>query len=150
MGYPFHAAGGSGGSATPGVVTRIRQEWRLELQIAGAQRTNLLLVGNGAIQVLLEMLGLELLNERILSWHPGEPLTLPSPRHAASFIIHDVDQLSTDQQSELLEWLDQAAGRVRVISTTSAPLWPRVKNGSFHETLYYRLNVLYVDLDVCA
>jgi hypothetical protein len=150
MGYPFHAAGGAGGAATPGAVTRIRQEWRLELQIAGAQRANLLLVGTGAVPVLLEMLGLELLNERILSWHPGEALTLPSPRHPASFIIHDVDQLTADQQDELLQWLDQAAGRLRVISTTAEPLWTRVKNGSFDETLYYRLNVLYVDLDARA
>jgi hypothetical protein len=104
------------------------------------------MVGAGAIAVLLEMLGLELLNERILSWHPGEPLMLPSPRHAATFIIHDVDQLTPDQQGELLQWLDQAADRWRVISTSAEPLWPRVKTGAFDETLYYRLNVIYVDL----
>jgi Sigma-54 interaction domain len=146
MSYPFHAAGGAGGSATPGAITRIRTEWRLELQIAGMQRTNLLLVGAGTVPVLLEMLSVELLNERILSWHPGEPLTLPSPRHAATFILHEVNQLSAEGQRELLSWLDQASGRIRVISTAEQPLLPMVKSGAFDEALYYRLNIICVDL----
>jgi hypothetical protein len=128
----------------------MRDAWRLELKMAALQRTNLMLAGAGAVPVLLDMLGLELLNERVLSWHPGEPLDLPSHRRVATFILHDVDQLTPADQQALLQWLDLAAGRIRVISTTEEPLWARVTRGEFDEALYYRLNVVYLDLGAPA
>jgi transcriptional regulator of acetoin/glycerol metabolism len=54
--------------------------------------------------------------------------------------------LRLQEQIRLLEWLALAAGRTQVISTSVAPLFPRVQAGSFIDTLYYRLNTVYVDV----
>ena len=146
MGYRSNSVAATGGAAKAVSGKRVDDDWRSELELAAAQRTNLLLVGTCVVSVLLEMLGLDLHNEAILSWRPGEPLELPSAGRAATFIIHDVDRLTRTDQQELLGWLSQTAGKIRVISTAHMPLWPQVTGGSFDENLYYRLNVVYVDL----
>jgi len=43
-----------------------------------------------------------------------------------------------DQMSECLD--------VQVVSTTSEPLFPLVQTGAFHPDLYYKLNVVLMDL----
>ena len=146
------AADGGFGGANP--VLQIREDWRLareahkDLQIAGMPRTNLLMVGNaGAIRIVLEMLWLEL-REPILKWRPGQRLDLPSPGRAATLILQDVDVLTSDDQRRLLRWLDETAEKIRVVSTTTVSLWPRVKAGAFSDVLYYRLNTVYVDVTV--
>jgi hypothetical protein len=132
-------------------VLHVGEDWRLareahrELQIAGMPRTNLLLVGTaGVIPIVLEMVCLEL-REPILRWRPGQQLELPSPGRAATLVLQDVSALTHDNQRSVLRWLDQTAGRVRVVSTTAVPLWPRVKTGAFSDMLYYRLNTVFVD-----
>jgi Sigma-54 interaction domain len=146
MGYRSNSAAATGGAAKPASLNRIGDDWRSELDLAAAERTNLLLVGTCVVSVLLEMLRLDLHNEAILSWRPGEPLELPTAARAATFIIHDIDQLTASDQQGLLRWLNETAGRVRVISTSHTPLWPRVKSGAFDDGLYYRLNIVYVDV----
>jgi transcriptional regulator of acetoin/glycerol metabolism len=49
-------------------------------------------------------------------------------------------------QCRLLTWLEMSGGRIQVVSTTTSPLLPLVESGVFHDTLYYRLNVVCVDL----
>ena len=144
----------NGGIANANTVLQIREDWRVareahrDLQVAGMPRTNLLLVGNtGAIRIVLEMLWLEL-REPILTWRPGQRLDLPTSGRAHTLILHDVGQLTFDEQHDLLGWFEQTAGQVRVVSTTAAPLWSRVKSGSFSDVLYYRLNTVYVDVTV--
>ena len=117
---------------------QIREDWRLareahkELQVVGMPRTNLLLVGTaGAIRFILELLWLEL-REPILRWRPGQRLELPSPGREATLVLHDVSELTCDDQHHVLRWLDQTAG----------PLWPRVETGAFNDVLYYRLNTV--------
>ena len=61
-------------------------------------------------------------------------------------MLHDVGALTTDDQLRLLDWLERAEGRTQVVSTSSAPLLPRVHAGSFIDTLYYRLNTVCVDV----
>ena len=149
MGYPSNAVA----TASAVSVRRIRNDWRLareahtELQIPAVERANLLVVGTGAVPMLLEMLGLEPDNEGVVSWHAGEPLELPHPSRVATLILHDVDELTEWDQHKLLPWLEQASGMVRTVSTAREPLWPRVKVGAFDETLYYRLNTVYVDVE---
>jgi transcriptional regulator of aromatic amino acid metabolism len=46
----------------------------------------------------------------------------------------------------LYNWLDEAAGRTQVVCTTPERLLPRVQAGAFMAALYYRLNVLYVEV----
>jgi transcriptional regulator of acetoin/glycerol metabolism len=84
--------------------------------------------------------------EPILIWSPGQPLVLPPPGHPATLVLHDVSELTHVEQRRVLAWLDQADGRIRVISTTAVPLWPRVSTGAFNDVLYYRLNTVCVDL----
>jgi len=54
--------------------------------------------------------------------------------------------LTMAEQRQLLEWLDAPATRMQVISTASMPMLPRVEARTFDETLYYRLNTIYIDL----
>lgn len=50
------------------------------------------------------------------------------------------------QQHALLQWLDDTAGRVQVVSTTTQPLFPLVQRDVFRADLYYRLNTVFLDL----
>ncbi|MGH9258119.1 MAG: sigma 54-interacting transcriptional regulator [Vicinamibacterales bacterium] len=121
---------------------RFTRDAHRDLQIAGWQRTNLLLLGSpGATRIVLDMLELGL-SEPILTWRPGQPLELPPPGRAATLILHDVDELASSDQHAVLRWLEQAAGQVRVVSTAVQALWPRVQAGAFSEVLYYRLNTV--------
>ena len=142
------------GGASANSVLQIREDWRLaraahrDLQVAGMPRTNLLLAGGaGALRIVLEMLWLEL-REPILKWRPGQRLDLPSPSRPATLILYDVDALSSDDQHRVLRWLDETAGQIRVVSTSTKALWPRVKAGAFSDVLYYRLNTVYVDVTI--
>ena len=79
-------------------------------------------------------------------WRPGNPFVLPPPTSHGRLIVHDVDTLVHGDQHRLLEWLEQACGRIQVVSTASASLMPLVDAGVFMQTLYYRLNTIYLDL----
>ena len=121
---------------------RLAREAHHELQILGMNRTNLLLVGTaGAIRIVLGMLWLDL-HEPILRWQPGQQLELPPAGRAATLVLHDVNELTDDDQHNVLRWLDETAGRIRVVSTSVVPLWPRVESGAFNDVLYYRLNTV--------
>jgi len=124
----------------------LAREAHEELQIVGLPRTNLLLVGtDGAMRIVLEMLWPQL-REPIQRWRPGQRLDLPAPGRVATLLLHDVNELTDEDQERLLHWLDDAAGRIRVVSTTKVQLWPRVKTGAFNDVLYYRLNTVCVDI----
>ena len=58
------------------------------------------------------------------------------------------DWTRTNRQ-QLLQWLDQINERlhVQVVSTTSEPLFPLVQTGAFLADLYYKLNVVLMDLN---
>ena len=60
----------------------------------------------------------------------------------ASLLIGDVSTLTLLQQIELYDWLGRFSAAAQVISVTSVPLWPLVKQGRFFEGLFYRLNVV--------
>ena len=146
-----HHTGGAAGAST---VLQIREEWRLareahkDLQFAGMPGTNLLLVGSpGAVRIVMEMLWLEL-REPILTWRPGQTLDLPTPGRASTLVLHDVNELTADEQRRVLDWLDQTGGRIRVVSTSRTSLWPQLKSGTFDDALYYRLNIVCVDIEM--
>ena len=144
----------TGGAAGVSSVLQIREEWRLareahkDLQVAGMPCTNLLLVGStGATRIVMEMLWLEL-REPILTWRAGQPLDLPTPGRASTLVLHDVNELTQDEQQQVRQWLDQMGSRVRVVSTTKTSLWPQLKSGAFDDALYYRLNTVCVDIEM--
>lgn len=72
---------------------------------------------------------------------------LPIALADGTLILRDVDALDSEQQERLLRWLDSRRnGQTRVISTTAAPLYAAVQTGTFSDCLYYRLNVVHLEV----
>jgi transcriptional regulator of aromatic amino acid metabolism len=118
---------------------------RDEFPFLGMLSTNMLLIGvdsAGRDQVESSLVGLGLVSR----WEPGEPLVLPSAADTGSLILHEVGSLTHDDQVRLLAWLDQSAGRTRVVSTAWASLYAQVEAGLFIEKLYYRLNTVSLNV----
>ena len=117
-----------GGVLHQDVVTRLRR-----------QHPNILLIGPAAF-------ALEALNsiepavpQPIVSWRPSETPEVPSGSFR-TLVIHRVDTADAEQQQKLCAWFDARPHHVQVVSTALAPLYPFVEQGTFLETLYYRLN----------
>ena len=128
------------------------EDWRLaravhaELLQTRVPRANVLLVGSdGPIQNILELL-LRDCGESVPTWQPGDALVLPPVERARMMILRDVGSLSDVDQHRLLDLLDQAVGRTQVVSTAPEPLLSRVQAGALLSALYYRLNILYVEV----
>jgi hypothetical protein len=79
------------------------------------------------------------------TWCAGLSVRLP-PEPDGTLVVRNVSRLDRDQQQQLVDWLHVAAGRVQVISTASEPLFALVEHGIFLDVLYYRLNVVRVEL----
>jgi len=118
-----------------------------ELFLVGMARLNVLLVGNADIVRLVLQTQMPSLMKPVVNWSPGDPFVLPDVERTGTFIIHEVGSLSLHDQLQLLEWSAGAMRRTQVISTTSAPLLPRVCARGFIDALYYRLNTVYLDLN---
>jgi len=118
----------------------------LDLHLMGQQRANLLLTGTDAlVQDALARVRPHLRGP-VQTWNPPAPLQLPPTTQSGTLILRGVEALSDVDQYRLLKWLDLATGRTQVISTTTSGLLGLVEEGTFHPTLYYRLNVACVDL----
>jgi hypothetical protein len=88
----------------------------------------------------------------LVTWNSGAGVGLP-PLRQGTIVLQDVDRLDLEAQRELLTWLDERGGRVRVISTARRDLFDLVTAGEFLDPLYYRLNTIVVDveaMDACA
>jgi len=75
---------------------------------------------------------------------PGS-LVLPREK-TGTLMLDDVAMLAIDQQIALYDWLGRSGSSIQVVSVTSTPLSVRVQNGEFLEALYYRLNVVNLNL----
>jgi hypothetical protein len=117
-----------------------------ERHLIRTTRLNLLLIGMGHdTGELLSELRSALL-EPISTWSPGERLVLPTHAQTGTFIINDISALGLDDQCRLNDWLGATDGRTRVVSLTSKSVVPLIETGAFLSTLYYRLNVVCVDM----
>lgn len=77
----------------------------------------------------------------------GEPLPLsPTSPPVGTIVIYGVDTLTRREQLALNQWLIAGNGHARVVSSASASLFPMVEAGVFDDGLYYRLNVVTIDL----
>jgi Sigma-54 interaction domain len=112
----------------------------------GTPRVNVLLVGRDDIVQLVLRTLLVHVRKPIVRWSPGDELVLPANDRPGTLVLHDVGLLSIREQLQVLEWSARARGTIQTISTTSAPLLPRVAAGHFEESLYYRLNTVYLDV----
>ena len=108
--------------------------------------TNALLIGpRTAVNAVIEQL-LPLLRPPLWTWEP-DVVREPPLLDVGTLIIREVDALDSFQQRHLLESLSSPNRDIRVISLASSPVYPLVQSGDFLEALYYRLNVVCVDLE---
>ncbi len=117
-----------------------------ELLVSRMPPVNLMLTGGlAAVRTLLGSL-LRNVDGPILAWYPGERLLLPRHPKTGTMILHEVGLMRYEDQLQLLGWLETRGRRVQIVSTTSTALMPQVEAGTFNDTLYYRLNTMYVDV----
>ncbi len=120
---------------------------RNELSWLSRAHPNILLVGNGtataaALSELQSMYQFPVIVRKC-----GRlPLALPPTESANTLILHDVAALAPGEQQMLSDWLSSEHRRTQVVTTSSEALLPLVTSGAFLSTLYYRLNVVYVDV----
>jgi DNA-binding NtrC family response regulator len=62
-------------------------------------------------------------------------------------IVPLVNRFDDDQQRQLLRWIEETGGKVRVIATTPGSLFGLVERGLFLDALYYRLNTVRLEVD---
>jgi Sigma-54 interaction domain len=117
-------------------------EWRA---ISGG-RANLLLEGpeestDAALLLLRRSL------RGIVYWkRRTAPLEIPSVK-ARTVVVEEIDTLQAAEQSTLLTWTADTDETIRVVSTTTIPLYPLVARGLFDERLYYRLNTIFLRIE---
>jgi hypothetical protein len=117
-----------------------------DLDLARRTRANLLVVGDDVVVArLITSLGPSLATPVVVR-HRGERLQLPptSPP-AGTIVIYDVDTLTRDEQHALYNWMAGNA-RAQIVSIASKFFQPMLQAGAFNEELYYRLNVITLDL----
>ena len=103
-----------------------------------------LLIGSkaGALNAAISQL-LPLLRAPVVHWHP-QVVKEPPRQTAGTLLIWDVDTLDRMQQAQLFTWMDGHASNVQVISVAERPVFPLVLREEFFDTLYYRLNIVYL------
>ena len=83
----------------------------------------------------------------------GEPRFLGSPvaelaelpPRPLMLLLQDIHDLTPLQQKLLLELMeDRHGGPLRILASTSVPLFERVQQGVFDARLFYRLNIVHV------
>jgi transcriptional regulator of acetoin/glycerol metabolism len=118
------------------------EEWRL-LQ---SSHPNLLLAGQtSATSAALDALQTSFRGP-VTVWRSGSPLVLPPPDAPGTLVLDNVGDLPPADQLRLIDWLLQDVGAVQVIASTAVPLLPLVERGAFLDALYYRLNVVCLNL----
>jgi hypothetical protein len=106
---------------------------------------NLLLIGaSSATRALIDDL-MSSLVAPVVCWDAGTA-DLPTDS-IGTLIIHEVASLTPTHQDLLLEWLNNQSQRRSVIVTSIAPFYRNVETGLFSDSLYYRLNIVTVQLD---
>jgi len=113
-------------------------EWR-------SPRHNVLLEGSEPSTLAVLRLLEPQLPEPVIRRAKGAPLQLPDG-DVGALILEEVSDLSADEQARLLAWIDRHA-HIQIVSTTECPLFTRVMRGPFDASLYYRLNVIVVDVE---
>lgn len=117
-----------------------------DLDLARLTRVNLFLVGDDDVVIPVVTSLWRSLATPIVVRNRGERLWLsPTSQPVGTVVVCDVDTLPGDEQRALYDWM-AANGRTQVVSTASKFLQPLLEAGAFDEGLYYRLNMVTVDL----
>lgn len=115
-------------------------EWRLLV----TARPNVLLEGAPETTDVIVGEAMEWLPMPHATWC-GAP---PRGDRPATLVVRSVSALDQHQQHLLFDWLETPGDRVQVVSTTSEPLYPMVGRGAFLDSLYYRLNVMRLEVAI--
>lgn len=107
-------------------------------------RLNALLIGPRHVTGRLVRSVRSHLAHPIIRVFPHMPLVLPRADQVGTIILEDVGRLDMAAQRYLLDYLEGAVPRTRMIGTSTIPLLPMVAAGIFDGALYYRLNLVYV------
>jgi hypothetical protein len=83
-----------------------------------------------------------------VAWKKAESKFDPTAGGIASLILHEVGSLNKSEQIQLRDWLENAHARPQIVSTTTHPLFGMVERGMFDATLYYRLNVVLLEVEL--
>ena len=117
-----------------------------DLDLARFTRANLFLVGDDDVVIPVVTSLWQSLAAPIVVRNRGERLQLsPTSQPVGTVVLCDVDTLTGDEQLALYDWI-AGNGHAQVVSTSSKFLQPLLEAGTFNEGLYYRLNVVTVDL----
>ena len=107
-------------------------------------RANLLLVGSeSATRSALATIKPYLVRPH---WRCDARTGVPLPLREGTLILRKVSALSREQQSLFFRGLDEVGERFQVVSVTDTPLFPLIEQGTFLADLYYRLNVVLIEL----
>jgi hypothetical protein len=119
------------------------EDWRILL----TDRPNVLLEGNeSAIEATMLRL-VPHLRPEIHWWRPGLSMSLPLGG-GGTVVLRDAAGLASADQERLLEWLQAVGLRgAQVVSTGTTRLFGAVQQRTFLADLYYRLNIVRIDLD---
>jgi hypothetical protein len=116
-----------------------------DLDMAARTEVNVLLEGSpSSIEGSLAALKPHL-REPVCEFRPADGACVPQPREGTLILLEAV-RLDAAQQTALLRWFDECGGLVpvRIVSTSSEPLFSLVASGAFPADLYYRLNVMLI------
>jgi hypothetical protein len=125
----------AGGVPLPFPESRLVTDLRLNLMLAGPQ---------SALEAAIVALA-PWLRPPLWSWHEGIPLRLPT-EPGCTLVLNQAGRLDPDQQQQLIRWLDLPVPRPQIISTSSQPLFGLVERRMFLDLLYYRLNIVRIDV----
>lgn len=130
-------------SSVEPIVSVLRSEWSW---LSGVH-PNVLLVGDRmATDAALSYLESTYQPPVIVRNCGDHPLVLPPIESVNTLILHDVAALLPGEQQMLIDWLSCENRRTQVVTTSPEALLPLVTSGAFLSMLYYRLNVIYVDV----
>ena len=85
---------------------------------------------------------------RVIS-HPSWSSAANGTTHDSILLLQEVHALNLHEQAQferrLAEWrVCRRNSGLRIMASSSAPLFDRVRDGLFDERLYYRLNVIHM------
>jgi hypothetical protein len=123
--------------------SHLRAEWDAVCQ----GQHNFLLVGTPPATNEMLVAMTPHLPEPLQKYSAKAGLPVPQPSDG-TLILLEVAKLDAKRQTELLRWLNRFDQRshVQIVSTTSKPLFSLVERGVFLADLYYKLNVVRIDL----
>jgi len=132
--------------APPGAANRFRTPSSPDWRALVGTRANVLVEGRRAsLDEFLDLVR-PILHQPIASVECGSAMSLV---RAPTMVLVNVDRLDATGQRALHEWLTDAHNAdSQIIALSSVALFPLVKAGVFDRQLYYRLNTIFVELEV--